>query len=74
MSVELIAVVVSAVGIVLTLGTTMLAGFAWCVRRIDNVEERLTARIDGVAAEMTEVKIAVARLEGPERRFYAPVR
>lgn len=42
MSVELIAVVVSAVGIVLTLGTTMLAGFA----RLEGPERRFytTAR------------------------------
>ena len=46
MSAEILAIVVSAVGIVLTLGTTMLAGFAWCVRRIDAVDQRLGARID----------------------------
>lgn len=76
MSAEIIAVVVSAVGIVLTLGTSMFLGFAWCVRRTDAVDQRLGARIDGgekslgaridaLAHEVTEVKIAVARLEGP---------
>jgi hypothetical protein len=45
-SAEILAIVVGAVGIVLTLGTTMLAGFAWCVRRIDAVDQRLGARID----------------------------
>ncbi|WP_449409154.1 hypothetical protein [Microbacterium maritypicum] len=86
-SAEIIAVVLSAVGIVVTLGTSMFLGFAWCVRRTDAVEARLGARIDeldhrlgaridgsekslgsridNLAHEMTELKIAVARLEGP---------
>lgn len=107
MSVEVIAVVLSAVGIVLTLGTAFFAGCAWFVRRIDAVDaklsdqidavdaklsdridgglasldtkltarmDRLETKLDALASEMTEVKIAVARIEGPERRFYAPAR
>ncbi|MFT4259857.1 hypothetical protein [Microbacterium sp.] len=80
-SAEILAIVLSAIGIVLSLGTSMFAGLAWVVRRIDSVEEKLTARIDAVdlrlsaridalAAETTEVKIAVARLEGPPRHLY----
>lgn len=75
-SAEIIAVVLSAIGIVLTLGTSMFLGFAWCVRRTDAVDHKLSARIDGVetrlgeridnlAHEVTELKVAVARLEGP---------
>jgi hypothetical protein len=71
-SAEIIAVVLSAVGIVLTLGTSMFLGFAWCVRRTDAVdlklhavEARLSARIDALGHDVTELKIAVARLEGP---------
>lgn len=50
------------------------------IERIDGVETRLTERIDGVETRLTqveqglvEVKIAVARLEGPPPRL-APVR
>ncbi|WP_235556722.1 hypothetical protein [Microbacterium sp. GCS4] len=64
-SAEIVAVVLSAIGIVLTLGTSMFLGFAWCVRRTDAVEERVSTRIDNLAHEVTELKIAVARLEGP---------
>ncbi|WP_455903754.1 hypothetical protein [Microbacterium sp.] len=108
-SVEIITIVISAVGLLLALGGTMFAGFAWCIRRsdslrtdlagvekslgarIDGVEQKLTARIDGVerkltaridgvesslgaridtvAADTTELKIAMARLEGPQRHL-----
>ena len=109
MSAEIITIVLSAVGLLLTLGGTMFAGFAWCIRRsdalrtdltnvekslgsrIDGVERKLTARIDGVesslgaridavesslgarihtvVADTTELKIAMARLEGPQRHL-----
>lgn len=108
-SAEIIAIVLSAVGLLLTQGGLMFAGFAWCIRRtdslradlvgretslgaridgveqrltarIDGVEEKLTARIDGVeerlaarmdavAAETTDLRIAMARLEGPQRHL-----
>lgn len=85
MSAEIIAIVLSAVGLLLTLGGTMVAGFAWCVRRSDRVEERLGARIDGVeerlgaridavAADTTELKIAMARIEGPQRHLIVAAR
>nr|WP_218844810.1 hypothetical protein [Microbacterium pseudoresistens] len=57
--------IVTAAGIVVTIGIAMFAGFAWVVRRIDAVDTKLTDRIDAMGAELTEVKIAVARLEGP---------
>ena len=80
MSAELIATLSSFI----TLGIGMLGALAWLVRRIDAIEDRLGAkidagdeklgaRIDGLVGELTEVKIAVARLEGPPRHLL-PVR
>jgi hypothetical protein len=37
--------------------------------RLTQVERRLVERIDGIAQELVEVKIAIARLEGPTPRF-----
>ncbi|WP_318391210.1 hypothetical protein [Microbacterium maritypicum] len=54
MSTEVLAIIISAVGVVVTLGTSMFVGAAWMVRRIDAV---------------TDLKISVARLEGPPRRL-----
>lgn len=54
MSTEVLAIIISAVGVVVTLGTSMFVGAAWMVRRID-----------AVAADLTDLKISVARLEGP---------
>ncbi|GAA5146464.1 hypothetical protein GCM10025768_05120 [Microbacterium pseudoresistens] len=62
---EVLGMIVTAAGIVVTIGIAMFAGFAWVVRRIDAVDTKLTDRIDAMGAELTEVKIAVARLEGP---------
>ncbi|WP_251442717.1 MULTISPECIES: hypothetical protein [unclassified Microbacterium] len=71
-SVELIGVVLTGFGVVITLGLGMLSGFGWMARRIDRVDDKLSARIDGLSAridgvetELTEVKIGIARLEGP---------
>ncbi|KQY77977.1 hypothetical protein ASD13_04795 [Microbacterium sp. Root1433D1] len=69
MSTEVLAIIISAVGVVVTLGTSMFVGAAWMVRRIDAVDEKLTARIDAVAADVTDLKISVARLEGPPRHL-----
>ncbi|MFJ2552136.1 hypothetical protein [Microbacterium sp. NPDC087591] len=66
-SAEILAIVVSAVGIVLTLGTTMLAGFAWCVRRIDAVDQRLGARIDELDHRLT------ARIDKLDHRLTARI-
>lgn len=88
---EIIAIVISAVGVVVTLGAALFAGFAWIVRRmdamelrlcdrmdagdeklgarIDSVDEKLGARIDALVGEVTGVKIAIARLEGPPRHL-----
>ncbi|KAB1866734.1 hypothetical protein [Microbacterium algeriense] len=73
MSTEVLAIVVSAIGIVLTLGTSLFAAGAWMVRRIDDridaVDDKLSTRIDAVATDVTDLKIAVARLEGPPRHL-----
>lgn len=80
MSPEILAVVVSAIGIVLTLGTSLFGAMTWVVRRIDAVDEKLSTRIDvvdeklstqidAVAADVTDLKISVARLEGPPRHL-----
>ncbi|WP_235567524.1 hypothetical protein [Microbacterium sp. Root280D1] len=64
-SAEIITIVISAVGLLLALGGTMFAGFAWCIRRSDSlrtdlvgVETSLGARIDGVEQRLT------ARIDG----------
>ncbi|WP_336643598.1 hypothetical protein [Microbacterium sp. MMO-113] len=73
MSADTLTIIVSAIGVVLTLGASLFAAGAWMIRRIDErlgtVEEKLTARIDAVAADVTDLKIAVARLEGPPRHL-----
>lgn len=69
MSTEVLAVIISAVGVVVTLGTSMFVGAAWMVRRIDAVDEKLSNRLDAVAADVTDLKISVARLEGPPRHL-----
>ena len=84
MSADTVTIIVSSIGIVLTLGASLFAAGAWMIRRIDerlgtvdhrlsprigSVEGRLGARIDAVAADVTDLKIAVARLEGPPRRL-----
>ncbi|MFE7065420.1 hypothetical protein [Microbacterium sp. NPDC057658] len=117
MSADTLTIIVSAIGVVLTLGASLFAAGAWMIRRIDErlgtvdhrlstridsveeklttridtveekltaridtveeklgaridtVEEKLGARIDAVAADVTDLKIAVARLEGPPRHL-----
>ena len=73
MSTEVLAIIISAVGVVVTLGTSLFAAGAWMIRRIDDridaVDEKLSTRIDAVAADVTDLKISVARLEGPPRHL-----
>lgn len=98
MSAETLTIVLSAIGIVLTLGGGSFAGLAWVVRRIDavdtklseldvrltdkidaveakltdridRVDMKLSARIDAVAVDVVEVKISLARIEGPARQL-----
>ncbi|MFJ6532888.1 hypothetical protein [Microbacterium sp. NPDC091662] len=73
MTTETLTIVLSAIGVVLTLGTSLFAAGAWMIRRIDDridaVDEKLSTRIDAVAADIIELKISVARLEGPPRHL-----
>ncbi|WP_262001721.1 hypothetical protein [Microbacterium sp. Mcb102] len=84
MTTETWTIVISAIGIVLTLGASLFAAGAWMIRRIDDridavdeklstridaVDEKLSSRIDAVAADVTDLKISVARLEGPPRHL-----
>jgi len=84
-SVEIITIVISAVGLLLALGGTMFAGFAWCIRRSDSlrtdlvgVETSLGTRIDGVEQRLTaringvEEKLT-ARIDGVEQRLTARI-
>jgi len=50
------------------------AGDAKLSDRIDALDDKLSARIDAVAADVTELKVAVARLEGPVRHLIVPAR
>lgn len=76
MSEETIALVISVAALMLTLA----AGFGWMIRRMDvlrkdlseeikSVRQDLGDRITGVERELVEVKIAVARIEGPGRHL-----
>ena len=69
MTTETLTIVISAIGIVLTLGASLFAAGAWMIHRIDDridsVDEKLSTRIDAVSADVTDLKISVARLEGP---------
>lgn len=79
MSVEVITTVASAVMVLVAVAS--LCG--WFIRRIDARFDKIDARFDrvdarfdrlddrvsGVEHELTEVKIAIARLEGPPTRL-----
>lgn len=72
MSAEVIAIVIAAASLLVTLGGGFFAGFAWVVRRMDERFDKVNERIDGLRGEVTEVKIAVARLEGPRPKLSLP--
>lgn len=69
MSVEAITMLIGIVSILLALAT----GFGWMIHRMDSrldvVENRLGSRIDKVTDELVEVKVAIARIEGPPRHL-----
>lgn len=69
MSVEVLAIVISAATLLVTLSGMFIGAFAWMIRRIDGVHHDLGARIDGVQRELVEVKISIARIEGPPRHL-----
>lgn len=80
MPTEVLTIVISAVAVMLSFFTC----FGWLIQRfdralqqsahrmeqrIDRVEHELGQRIDRVERELVEVKVAVARIEGPQRRL-----
>lgn len=76
MSAEMITTLVGVVSMLLAFA----GAFGWLIHRmdgqsaehgarIDGVRADLGARIDKVGDELVEVKIAVARVEGPPRRL-----
>lgn len=83
MSAEIIATILTGAGVVVTGVVALFAGFAWILRRIDALDERLSTRIDAldeklsrridaVEHELVEVKIGVARIEGPRPHLLTP--
>ena len=86
MSAEVISIILVAVGVLITLGGGFFAGLAWLLRRIDErfdkvderfakVDERLDKvdeRLGLLQSEVNDVKVAVARLEGPYPRLIFP--
>lgn len=64
-SAETLAVLCSAVTILIA----MFAGFGWVISRMDKKFAELDPRIARVEHELSEVKIAIARLEGPTPRL-----
>ena len=83
MSTETITVIVSVAALMLTFAGGFAAVFAWAMRRLDarfdlidrrfdRVDtriDRLEDRMGKVEHELVEVKIGIARLEGPPRRL-----
>lgn len=63
-SAESTTIVISAAGL---LG--FVSAFAWMVMRMERGFERVNDRISGAERELVEVKIAVARIEGPGRHL-----
>lgn len=67
---------IELVTMIVTVATTLLglaAGFGWMITRTDarfeKFEQRMDARFEKVDVELGEVKIAIARLEGPAPRL-----
>lgn len=76
MSIEMITTLIGVVSILLALA----GGFGWMVHRMDTRIDavrtdfdarfdRLDARVDRMSDELVEVKIAIARVEGPPRHL-----
>jgi hypothetical protein len=83
MSAEVISMILVAAGVLITLGGGFFAGLAWMIwrmdERFDKVDERfekfdarfekIDERLSQVRSELNDVKVAVARLEGPQPRL-----
>lgn len=86
MSAEVISIIVVAAGVLITLGGGFFAGLAWLLRRMDErfdkvderfakVDERfdkMDERLGQIQSELNDVKVAVARLEGPRPGLIFP--
>lgn len=93
MSVELIAVIITAASLFVTVVGGLFAVSAWILRQMDarfdkvdarfekvdeqfnNVNEQfkeMATQMSGLRAELNDVKVAVARLEGPHQRLILP--
>ena len=86
MSAEMISVILVAAGVLITIGGGFFAGLAWLSRRMDERFDTVDKRFDKVdqrfakvdeqlnslRSELNEVKVAVARLEGPQQRLIFP--
>ncbi|OIJ34713.1 MULTISPECIES: hypothetical protein [unclassified Microbacterium] len=63
---------VEVITMLATAATTLVAiisGFGWMIGRMDTRFAAVDAQFDRIEHELTEVKIAIARLEGPQRRL-----
>jgi len=63
---------VEVITMLATAATTLVAiisGFGWMIGRMDTRFAAVDAKFDRIEHELTEVKIAIARLEGPQPRL-----
>ncbi|MEW2009434.1 MULTISPECIES: hypothetical protein [Microbacterium] len=63
---------VEVITMLATAATTLVAiisGFGWMIGRMDTRFAAVDAKFDRIEHELTEVKIAIARLEGPRPRL-----
>lgn len=72
MSADVITTIITAAGLLVTLSGSYFAGLAWLSRRMDTRFDKVDERIHGLEVELNDVKIAVARLEGPTPRMIYP--
>lgn len=52
-----------------TILVAIVCGFGWMINRMDTRFDRIEDRLDRVEHEVGDVKIAIARLEGPTPRL-----
>lgn len=52
-----------------TLLAALAGGFGWMIHRTDGRMDRLSDKIGAVGRELVEIKVSIARLEGPPRRL-----
>ena len=72
MSAEVVSIMLVAAGLLITLGGGFFAGLAWLLRRMDKRFDKVDERISQVQSELNDVKVSVARLEGPPQRLIFP--